>query len=200
MRRGWLRRWWRSRLKRSRIVRVLWSCRPQCVRLHLLTFSRKAGLAIRQSAWTPTARDYPSALRRRRDDVPRWSFMSNNVRWFALGFALVGCATHAGDDQTDPTSPPHLEVVIDTPTLHWADGVAETSSVHAIRVDDTDGTRTDVTDQAAFAVAPVELGGVAASTLAPSGQMAGAGQLTATLSTLLGEGDFEVFISDTVPG
>jgi hypothetical protein len=126
--------------------------------------------------------------------------MSNTVRWFALGFALVGCATHAGDDQPDPTSPAHLEVVIDTPSLHWADGVVETSSVHAIRVDDTDGTRTDVTDQAAFAVAPVELGGVAAATLAPSGQMAGAGQLTATLSTLLGERDFEVFISDTIPG
>ncbi|MEO8840270.1 MAG: hypothetical protein ABI591_14760 [Kofleriaceae bacterium] len=126
--------------------------------------------------------------------------MSNNVRWFALGFALVGCATHAGDDQPDPTSPAHLEVVIDTPTLHWASGVAETSSVHAIRVDDTDGTRTDVTDQVAFVVSPVELGGVATSTLAPSGQMAGAGQLTATLSTLIGERDFVVFVSDTVPG
>ena len=103
------------------------------------------------------------------------------------------------DDQPDPATA-HLEVVIDTPSLHWADGVAETSSVHAISVDDTDGTRTDVTDQATFVVSPVELGGVDDATLAPSGQMAGAGQLTATLSTLLGEGDFQVFISDTVPG
>ncbi|MEO6772362.1 MAG: hypothetical protein ABI467_04985, partial [Kofleriaceae bacterium] len=127
--------------------------------------------------------------------------MSNSFRWFVLGFALVGCATHANDDQPDPTSDAvHLEVIIDTPTLHWADGVAETSTVHAIRVDDTDGTQTDVTDQVTFSVSPIELGGVAAATLAPSGQMAGAGQLTATLSTLLGERDFAVFVSDTIPG
>ena len=126
--------------------------------------------------------------------------MSNSVRWFALGLALVGCATHSGDDQPPPGDTAHLEVVIDTPTLHWADGVAETSSVHAIRVDDTDGTRTDVTDQAAFAVSPVELGAVAATTLAPSGQMAGAGQVSATVSTLIGVGNFTVYVSDTVPG
>ncbi|HEX7699793.1 MAG TPA: hypothetical protein VF403_03700, partial [Kofleriaceae bacterium] len=126
--------------------------------------------------------------------------MSNSVRWFALGFALVGCATHSGDDQPVPGDTAHLEVVIDTPTLHWADGVADTSSVHAIRVDDTDGTRTDVTDQAAFTVSPVELGAVAATTLAPSGQMAGEGQLTAAVSTLVGMGSFTVYVSDTVPG
>ena len=73
--------------------------------------------------------------------------MPNNVRWFVLGVALFGCATHKGDDQPDPgTDAAHLEVVIDTPTLNWIDGVADTSTVHAIRVDDVDGTRTDVTD------------------------------------------------------
>jgi mono/diheme cytochrome c family protein len=126
--------------------------------------------------------------------------MSHSVRWFALGFALVGCATHSGDDQPVPGDTAHLEVVIDTPTLRWADGVADTSSVHAIRVDDTDGTRTDVTDQAAFTVSPVELGAVAATTLAPSGQMAGEGQLTAAVSTLIGMSNFTVYVSDTVPG
>src|ERR1700690_551845 len=100
--------------------------------------------------------------------MSRWSGMANNVRWFVLGVALLGCATHKGDDQPDPGSDAaHLEVVIDTPTLNWTDGVADTSTVHAIRVDDVDGTRTDVTDQAAFTVSPVELGNVMTTTLAP---------------------------------
>jgi TolB protein len=128
--------------------------------------------------------------------------MSNSVRWFALGFALAGCATHSGDgdDSMAPGDVFHLEVVIDTPVLHWSDGVADTSSVHAIRVDDTDGTFADVTDQATFTVTPIELGAVATATLAPSGQMAGPGQVRATLAALDGMGDFTVYVSDTVPG
>lgn len=129
--------------------------------------------------------------------------MSNSVYWFALGVALVGCATHHGDDggmMGSGSDSFHLEVVIDTPTLHWTDGVADVSNVHAIRVDDTDGTQTDVTDQAAFAVSPGELGAVAAAALTPSGQMAGPGSLMATVDTLSAAGNFTVLVTDTVPG
>ncbi|HET9988430.1 MAG TPA: hypothetical protein VFQ65_07915 [Kofleriaceae bacterium] len=129
--------------------------------------------------------------------------MSNSLYWFALGFAVVGCATHHGDDvgtMGSGSDAVHLELVIDTPTLHWTDGTADTSSVHAMLVDDTDGTQTDVTDQATFAVTPNELGAVASATLTPSGQMAGPGQLTAAVDSLNAFGSFTVLVTDTVPG
>jgi len=127
--------------------------------------------------------------------------MSKSLHWFALGFALVGCATHHGDDTgMGSGDASHLELVIDTPTLHWTDGVADMSNVHAIRVDDVDGSQTDVTDQATWSVAPVELGAVASATLTPSGQMAGQGELTATVNTLSAAGMFTVLVTDTVPG
>ncbi|HEY0250510.1 MAG TPA: hypothetical protein VGC41_03245, partial [Kofleriaceae bacterium] len=106
--------------------------------------------------------------------------MTNSVRWFALGLALVGCASHHGgdDDMTGSgTDTAHLVLVVDTPTLHWNTGVSDTSAVHAMKVQDSDGTYTDVTDQVTFLVAPAELGGVASATLTPSGQLAGAGQV-----------------------
>ncbi|MEP6862433.1 MAG: hypothetical protein ABJE66_17545 [Deltaproteobacteria bacterium] len=129
--------------------------------------------------------------------------MSKHACWFALGFALVGCATHHGGDDDmmgSGSDAVHLEVVVDTPMLHWSSGVADTSAVHAFRVDDTDGSRTDVTDQAAFVVAPGELGAVTTATLTPSGQMAGPGTVNATVDTLNATGDFTVYVTDTVAG
>src|SRR3569833_4571746 len=146
---------------------------------------------------------YPVAFRRRSRNVRGWERKSNSVYWFALGVALVGCATHHGDDDGmigSGSDAMHLEVEIDTPMLHWTDGVADVSNVHAIRVDDTDGTRTDVTDQATFAVSPGELGAVASATLTPSGQLAGPGQLMATVGTMNAAGSFTVLVTDTVPG
>lgn len=129
--------------------------------------------------------------------------MTIRLSWFALGLALVGCATHHGGDDGGMGSGSdavHLELVIDTPTLHWTDGVADVSNVHAIRIDDADGSRTDVTDQATFAVSPSELGAVTSAMLTPSGQLAGPGQLSATVDTLSASGDFKVLVTETVPG
>lgn len=129
--------------------------------------------------------------------------MTNSVRWFALGLALVGCATHhddGGGSGSGSDTATHLVLVLDTPTLHWNTGVAETSAVHVLQVRDADGSQTDVTDQAAFQVAPGELGGVAGGTLTPSGQLAGAGQLTATLDASSASASFKVYVTDTISG
>lgn len=97
----------------------------------------------------------------------------------------------------DPTA--RLMVVVETPQLHWADGTAETSTVRAIIIDDL-GNRTDVTDTATFEVVPVQLGSITNATLTPSGDMAGPGQVLATVPDMLGMGDFEVFVERTITG
>src|SRR5690348_13235644 len=82
---------------------------------HLQTYSSGAG--------EHRAR-YPVAFRRGSCNVRGWERMSNSVYWFALGVALVGCATHHGDDDGmmgSGSDAMHLEVVIDTPMLHWTD-------------------------------------------------------------------------------
>ncbi|MFT3697762.1 MAG: hypothetical protein QM831_31775 [Kofleriaceae bacterium] len=131
--------------------------------------------------------------------------MTNSARWFALGLALAGCATHhdGGDDSMGSGSDTaaHLVLIVDTPTLHWNTGVADSSAVHVLEVRDADGTQTDVTDQVTFVVAPAEIGAVNAATLTPSGQMVGAGQVTATLGdSLTTSADFKVYVTDTVSG
>lgn len=126
------------------------------------------------------------------------------VRWIGLLGAtcalVLGCGERGddgGDDTVDPTA--RLMVVIDSPQLHWTDGTAETSTVHAIIVDDH-GNRTDVTDRATFEVVPAQLGSIANATITPSGDMAGPGQVLATVPDMLGMGDFEVFVEQTVTG
>lgn len=116
---------------------------------------------------------------------------------FAVGCGDRGDDGGGGDDMPNPTA--RLMVVVDTPQLHWADGTTETSTVHAIIVDDL-GNRTDVTDTATFEVVPVQLGSVTNATITPSGGMAGPGQVLATVPDMLGMGDFEVFVEQTVTG
>ena len=147
---------------------------------------------------------YPTTLRRGLAGVQRWlcmfTYRSTSAVALALGVALAGCAHHVGDDQPDGGSTSaQLRVVIDTPQLQWTDGVAQTSTIHAILVDGA-GTETDVTDQAAFVVQPSELGLTSGATLAPTGQLAGAGQLTATVSDVTGASEFTVYVSDTIAG
>lgn len=120
---------------------------------------------------------------------------------FVVASTLVGCGDRGddggGDDMPSPTA--RLMVVVDTPQLHWVDGTAETSAVHAIIIDD-EGNRTDVTDQATFEIVPAQLGSVTGATITPSGDMAGPGQVLATVPDMLGMGDFEVFVETTVTG
>lgn len=118
---------------------------------------------------------------------------------FVLG--LVGCAHHTGDDMPGDDMPGNAQLVvtIDSAQLGWIDGVAETSPVHAFRIA-ADGTRTEVTDQASFSVSPAQLGSIASATLAPSGQLAGPGQVTAQLDSLFAAGDFTVRVTETLPG
>ncbi len=112
----------------------------------------------------------------------------------------VGCGERGddgGDDMPNPTA--RLMVVVDTPQLHWADGTTETSTVRAIIIDDL-GNREDVTDEATFEIVPAQLGSIANATITPSGDMAGPGQVLATVPDMIGMGDFEVFVERTVTG
>jgi hypothetical protein len=116
------------------------------------------------------------------------------------GVFVAGCGDRGdggGDDMPDPTA--RLMVVVETPQLHWADGTADTSVIRAIIIDDL-GNREDVTDEATFEVVPAQLGSMTGSTLTPSGDMAGPGQVLATIPDMLGMGDFEVFVERTVTG
>jgi mono/diheme cytochrome c family protein len=115
----------------------------------------------------------------------------------ALAFGCGNRGDDGGDDMPNPTA--RLMVVVDTPQLHWADGTAETSAVRVIIVDDF-GNREDVTDEATFEIVPAQLGSVTNATITPSGDMAGLGQVLATIPDMLGMADFEVFVERTVTG
>lgn len=113
---------------------------------------------------------------------------------------LASCGRSGPDGGDDAgVGAASLRVTLAATQIHWIDGVAETPAVTATLVD-ADGTETEVTDQVAFVVAPVEIGAIQSATLVVSGAAAGPGMVSATLDGLVGSTDFQVLVTETVTG
>ncbi len=123
------------------------------------------------------------------------------LRLVSICALVVGCgpATGGGGDDSGDGGVASLRVDLSAQRIDWADGVATAPAVTATLIA-ADGTETDVTATATFAVLPADLGSVTNAQLVASGTAAGPGMVSATLEGLADTESFEVFVTQTVTG
>ncbi|MBK9071079.1 MAG: hypothetical protein IPL79_08775 [Myxococcales bacterium] len=117
---------------------------------------------------------------------------------FLLG-SVVACAAKPDTAPPPPPGDPTLEVRLASASFQVIDGAATGAAITVVAIA-PDGSETDVTAEVSLVAEPAGIGAIAAQTLLPTGDIAGAGRVVAFDGTRSASAAFEVYVSKTLPG